>query len=252
MSSNGDFDISTTDEARQILQDFGRVESVPRGDYDKASGSHLIWSMGEIERRAEYEDGTFQTNAAHIGRMTMLGLMMLDFDHRTDIDRGLFSVMANIHELDEAFVGDTPHDDVKANITKPIRSVAGKLLVEEFLAPVPYLLSVHHEYHDQKTPTARYTKAMDSHETVDFALLTKATTQRKRNDVFHKWVERKLSETVRDHTVFDHTEYLVRQIGRKWKDDWGCKSFEGNPDEIVDDIKSKIFINLKKLAEDNS
>jgi 5'-deoxynucleotidase YfbR-like HD superfamily hydrolase len=242
-----DFDFKTAEEARKILKDFGRVESVARGPYDNATGSHVIWAMGQVKRQAEYEDGTFQTNAEHICRMSLLGEMLIDFSNRKDVDPGLFNKMVSVHELDEGYVGDTPHNDLEANRTKTIRSAAGKLLVEEFLADNKLLLSAHHEYHDQITPTARFTKAIDCLEAVDFALRTKAKTQKNCGDDFHKWVDRKLRDTVRDHTVFDQTEYLVRQVARKWHI-WDCLPFEGDPDTIVDIIKGKLFTDLNNLT----
>lgn len=236
------------EEARQILDEFALAEPSSKGPYDDITGSHVIWAMGSIERAAEYEDGRFQTNADHIARMGLLAIMMISSSERPELSPGRVAILSLVHELIEAFAYDTPHHDVEANVSKSIRETAGKFLVEEFLEGNELLLNAHHEYHGQHTENARFTKALDVHETVDFAIRTRATTQRKHNDDFRVFARRKLSETVRDHTVHEHTKNLVRLIGRKWLD-WGCKPFEGNSDEIIDDIEREIFENLRQQAE---
>lgn len=232
-------EFNTAEQARTFLVEQGfEWNSNPKGEIDIKTGSEFARRMQQIKRAAQYEDGTYQSNAEHNDRL--LTFCLNASNGRQDLDRLKIIGLAHIHDLKEVFSGDTPIFDSKLEETKVLRETAAiAILTLETYKNDAFMRSLINEYEAGESPEAKYVYAMDKLEPVQFALETKAKTQSVRKDDFLRLVNSQLPKTAIDPTVFDLMSKALKALGKKWIE-WGCVPFEGNPEDIVDEAVRKI------------
>lgn len=238
------YDVIDPPQAEAYLVDEGHNPDLPqpRGELDMITGYHIALRMQTLKRAALHENGEFQTNADHsyaLGHMAV----RIALSERPDLDAGKVSIMSGIHDEKETFGDDTPVFNKEMLATKPYREKAGHVLLITDLEDNPRLVALHEEMEEGKSPEARFVKGMDKVEALMFTLHTRAMLQRSRGeDDFNELVEVMLAKTSVDPTAFKYAGLILKEIGNKWIG-WECKPFEGNPDEIVDDVTRQIAEN---------
>jgi putative hydrolases of HD superfamily len=124
----------------------------------------LSLRFGRVDRVTYHPDGArLESDTDHT---VMLGLVACAFAHaeRLDLDLGLVAQYAFVHDLIEAYAGDTPtlriSDEIRADKAK--REEAAYLrIAQEFAIRLPWLATTIADYELRRTPEARYVKAMD-------------------------------------------------------------------------------------------
>lgn len=230
-------------EAFDVLSQFPNIRRspMPAGLLDIITHAHIEWDMLHLGRAAEYEDGRPQSNAEHSWFLAQL-CKQVAASQRPDLNRYKIIDMCDVHDKKEVYSDDTPIHDESMLASKEEREQAGLLIyIMRDLEGNQYTRDIVEEYEKGESPEAKFVYAMDKFEPVIFALKTRATTQRKRNDDFIELVTKQLPKTLVDPTVFNLMVHGLRELGKHWEE-WGCKPFEGDPDEIVqrviDDIRT--------------
>ena len=116
-----------------------------------------LYRQGWIQRGID--PASCETVAEHTFGNAMLCMMMLPRHPELDALRVL--MMALVHDVGEAYVGDiTPHDNVPAE-EKQARETAA---IDKILGKLPHgenLIAVWEEYEAQETPEAKFVKQID-------------------------------------------------------------------------------------------
>ncbi|MGI9027297.1 MAG: HD domain-containing protein [Candidatus Saccharimonadales bacterium] len=234
------YDVSTVAGAEAYLTEIhGRVLPEAGGLIDASTGYHLSLALQKEARAALYnEDGDKQQNVAEHA-FKLAGSAVWKASHeRDDLDIGKVSIMAIFHDYIEAYAGDTVIEDLEALESKFWREKAGMTLLSRDLEGNG-LLKILEEYENNETPESRYVNAMDKVEAYQFSLNNKAKLHRQRWEDFGQLAEKALPKAVIDKTAFGLMQDVLIQLGRKWHD-WGCMPFDGDPEEIVGSLASKV------------
>src|SRR5262249_25082573 len=125
----------------------------------------LALTFGRVDRKTCHEDGT--TPESDTDHTVMLGLAACALARhvRADLDIGLVAQYALVHDLVEAYAGDTNtlralNDAGRAD--KAAREAAAyRRIAEQFATALPWLPDTIAEYEQRTTPEARYVKALD-------------------------------------------------------------------------------------------
>jgi putative hydrolase of HD superfamily len=144
---------------------FGNMPAALLATDDLLRLASLVLRFGRVERTTFHEDGrTRETDTQHT---VMLGLLACAFAerHAPGLDRGLVAQFALVHDLVEAYAGDTPmfalvtEADHQAKATR--EAAALSQIASSFDAAVPWLAATIRSYEALDTPEARLVKAMD-------------------------------------------------------------------------------------------
>lgn len=123
----------------------------------------LVLRFGRVERITLHEDGA--TRESDTDHTVMLGLVACAFaaNHLPDLDPGLVGQYALVHDLVEAYVGDTPTLRItpEERVHKANREHAAYERISREFWRLPWLAGTIAEYETLITPEARYVRAMD-------------------------------------------------------------------------------------------
>lgn len=125
----------------------------------------LALRLGEVNRITFHADGvTPESDTTHT---VMLGLIACAFAHRhlPQLDMGLVAQYTLVHDLVEAYAGDTPTlrlltPQQKAEKDKR-EETAFSRIAHEFVDDLPWLVFTLRDYERSATPEARYVRTMD-------------------------------------------------------------------------------------------
>ncbi len=235
------YDVSTIEGAETYLTEMhGIILPEAGGPTDAGTGYHLALALQRENRAAIYEGAERRQNVAEHSAKLAITTVWKASKERPDLNSGTVSIMATFHDMIEAYGKDTIITDEEALVSKPWREKAAMTLLRRDLHDSP-LLDVLEEYEACESPEARFVKAMDKVEAYQFALNSKATLHRLRKEDFADIVEVALPKAAIDHTAFGLMKEVLKQLGRKWEA-WGCKPFEGDPDEIVESLAAEIEV----------
>lgn len=234
------YDVSTVLGAEAYLTEIhGRELPEAGGNIDAGTGYHLTLTLQKEERAALYEeDGGKQQNVAEHAFNLAGNAVWKAMSERPDLNAGNVAIMAIFHDHIEAYAGDTVIEDTEALESKLWREKAGMTLLRRDLEG-NNLLEFLEEYELGTTPEARYVNAMDKVEAYQFSLNNKAELHRERWEDFGELAQKALPKAVIDKTAFGLMQEVLIQLGRKWHD-WGCMPFDGDPEEIVGALASKV------------
>jgi putative hydrolase of HD superfamily len=121
-------------------------------------------TLGRVNRITYHGDGV--TPESDTDHTVMLGLVACAFAarHLPELDIGLVAQFALVHDLVEAYAGDTPtlRIDSEQKRVKALREAVALSQIEtEFRDSYPWLSQLIARYEVRKAPEARYVKAMD-------------------------------------------------------------------------------------------
>ena len=235
------YDVHDVNGAEAYLTEVhGRDLPRIRGEFDATTGFHLAFAVQKEDRAAIYEDGNFENVAEHSFFLAVT-CSWTAMNERPDLNAGNTTIIATHHDqIVEGYGGDTPIHDIEKLATKEAREAAGMTLFLRDVGDSP-LGQLMLEYEEGRTPEARFVKGMDKVVAYQLSLATKAALHSERQEEFKDIVETALPKAVIDKTAFSKMKGVLKQLGRKWNDpEWGCKKFEGDPDEIVDRIANYV------------
>lgn len=152
--------------------------------------ANLIYGVGLLASRAvqvtrtlcDHPDGRPENDAEH---SFMLGLIAVPLaeQYYPELDSGLVAKYALVHDLPEAYVGDTPTHDIDAAglKTKADMECAGwRQLKKEYAPLAPSLVALLQKYEEQADAESRFVRMLDKLVTIsiqfpnDNATMTKA------------------------------------------------------------------------------
>lgn len=125
----------------------------------------LALKLGDVDRVTFHADGvTPESDTTHT---VMLGLVACAFAHRylPQLDIGLVAQYALVHDLVEAYAGDTPTlrtltPEQKREKTRREKDACARIMLE-FVNDLPWLAFSLNDYEQSARPEARYVHAMD-------------------------------------------------------------------------------------------
>lgn len=124
----------------------------------------LALRLSRVERITFHPNGRRpETDSDHT---VMLGLIAPAFAHRflPQLDLGLIAQFALIHDLVEAYAGDTPTLNLTEEgyaLKRMKEQLAANRITEEYLDSFPWIVRMLTIYELQQEPEARYVRAMD-------------------------------------------------------------------------------------------
>ena len=150
-----------------FLAGFGLGEELERGLESQMKTKtaiqlgELALLFGRTNRVTYHEDGkTLESDTDHT---VMLGLIATNFCPN-DLSRGLVAQFCLVHDLIEAYCGDTNSFDISPDdleAKKKREAAAYDKLVLTFEADAPWLVHLVRNYEAQEMPEARYVRLMD-------------------------------------------------------------------------------------------
>lgn len=127
--------------------------------------ARLCLAFGRVMRATYHEDGTrYESDTDHT---VMLGIMAPAFaaEFAPHLDRGLIAQFALIHDLAEAYAGDTPTYGTLSDEAKSDKDAREKAAIErirkEFDGVYPWIGETLEAYERLDTPEARFVKVFD-------------------------------------------------------------------------------------------
>ncbi len=126
----------------------------------------LVLRLAAVERATKFPDGT--TPESDTDHTVMLGIIACAFaaSEARHLDIGKIAQFALVHDLVEAYAGDTNtfgmHGDSDKKKEKDAREAAAlKRIEEEFKDVLPWVPETIEEYESLSSPEARYIKTLD-------------------------------------------------------------------------------------------
>lgn len=127
--------------------------------------ANLSLAFGRVDRATCHPDGT--TPESDTDHTVMLGLVACAFAERfaPELDRGMVAQFALVHDLVEAYAGDTPTAYIMSDADhagkEEREALALARIREEFDAELPWIGETIDAYESLATPEARFVKVMD-------------------------------------------------------------------------------------------
>lgn len=126
----------------------------------------LALRFGRVDRITMHEDGiTPESDTDHTVMLALVACAFADAHRELDLDLGLVAQYAIVHDLVEAYVGDTPTlrlPTESSKAEKARREADGFLtMAQQFGTRLPWIARLVASYETRQTPEARYVKAMD-------------------------------------------------------------------------------------------
>lgn len=125
----------------------------------------LTLVFGRVERVTRHEDGIRpETDTDHT---VMLGIMACAFaaKYEPTLDRGLIAQFALVHDLVEAYAGDTVTSHILSPDEQELKAMreaqAFRIIKADTADSLPWVSEAISEYDSLRSPEARYVKAFD-------------------------------------------------------------------------------------------
>lgn len=200
-----------------------------------SSEANLVYGVGMLASRAaqvtrtlcNHPDGRSENDAEH---SFMLGIVAVPLaeQYYPELDSGLVAKYALVHDLVEAYVGDTPTYDIdEAGLkTKVDMEQAGRQqLKKEYLHLAPSLVALVEDYEEQASPEARFVRIVDKlMPTViqfadDYAMTRESFTRETHQAMTQAHIGRFLEEYADQRPVLDlYQELAAFMRDRAWPD----------------------------------
>lgn len=150
--------------------------------------TRLVYGVGALASRAvqvkctlcDHPDGRAENDAEHAYMVSLLAATLAD-EFFPKLDSGLVAKYANIHDLVDVYVDDTPTHAISAEglRARAEREAAGlRQLVKEYEATAPSLVRLVQAYEEQKDPESRFVRMLDKLVTVSVQFPNHGRTMR--------------------------------------------------------------------------
>lgn len=126
----------------------------------------LALRFGRVDRITRHEDGvTLESDTDHTVMIGLVACAFAELHRELGLDVGLVAQYALVHDLVEAYVGDTPTlamPTEDSRTAKARREAVGFAeMGQEFALRLPWIARTVAAYELRRTPEARYVKAID-------------------------------------------------------------------------------------------
>ena len=125
--------------------------------------SHLALKLGEIDRATQHPDGRAETDTTHTVMLALLATSLMPYS-AVDLSPGLVVHFALVHDLVEAYAGDT---NTARGLTpverteKELREHIALMRIRTELTAFPWVGEMIDRYEAQKEPEARFVRYLD-------------------------------------------------------------------------------------------
>lgn len=168
--------------------------------------ANLIYSVGMLASRSvqvtrtlcDHPDGRAENDAEHSFMLALIAVPLAE-QYYPELDSGLVAKYALVHDLSEAYVGDTPtHDIDSAGLEKKakIEEQGRKQLAIEYQGIAPALIVYHEKYEAQEDNESRFVRMLDKLVTIsiqfpnDYAAIKKAYGRKDHERMVNTRIER--------------------------------------------------------------
>ena len=200
-----------------------------------SSEANLIYSVGMLASRSvqvtrtlcDHPDGRAENDAEHSFMLALIAVPLAE-QYYPELDSGLVAKYALVHDLSEAYVGDTPTHDIDAPglATKAkLEELGRKQLSKEYQTIAPSLVTLHEEYEAQRDKESRFVRMLDKLVTVsiqfpnEYAAMKKAFERKDHERMVKTRIERFTADYPDQERVLSLYAELARFMqDRAWPD----------------------------------
>jgi len=200
-----------------------------------ASGSlspqaNLVYTVGMLASRSvqvtrtncDHPDGRPENDAEHSYMLALIAMPLAE-QYYPNLDSGLVAKYAIVHDLAEAYVGDTPThniDEAGWKTKAEIESVGLGQLKEEYIGLARSLVALVEQYEAQKDPESRFVRMLDKLVTIsiqfpnDYAAMYKIYNRK----THEAMVQRRIDRFTKQYPDQKHILDLYDEIARFMQD----------------------------------
>jgi 5'-deoxynucleotidase YfbR-like HD superfamily hydrolase len=142
----------------------------------------LALTFSKTNRVTLHEDGEYESNTDHTVMLSLCACALASALYKEKLDIGKVAQFAIVHDLVEAYVGDTNTINISdtARAEKDKREMGSLLKIEaEFKHIYPWIHTTIAEYERRDTPEARFVKTLDKSMTKITNTINKGAALRK-------------------------------------------------------------------------
>lgn len=174
--------------------------------------ANLIYSVGMLASQSvqvtrtlcDHPDGRAENDAEHSFMLALIAVPLAE-QYYPELDSGLVAKYALVHDLTEAYVGDTPtHDINEAGLkTKSeLEELGRKQLRKEYTPLASSLVALVEDYEKQTDPEARFIRMLDKLVTISIQFPNQYETMTKNFDrkSHEKMVRTRIERFAKDYS----------------------------------------------------
>jgi putative hydrolases of HD superfamily len=124
----------------------------------------LVFEFAKINRKTLRDDGEYESDTDHTVMLSICACAFADKVYKDKLDIGKVAQFAIVHDLVEAYAGDTDTVNISADkkLEKEERErKALERIEKEFGEVYPWIHTTIAAYEDRSTPEARFVKTLD-------------------------------------------------------------------------------------------
>jgi 5'-deoxynucleotidase YfbR-like HD superfamily hydrolase len=129
----------------------------------------------------DHPDGRAENDAEHSFMLALIAVPLAE-QHYPELDSGLVAKYALVHDLSEAYVGDTPTHDIDAaglETKAKLEELGRKQLSKEYRGIAPSLVTLHEKYEAQQDKESRFVRMLDKLVTISIQFPNGYTAMKK-------------------------------------------------------------------------
>ncbi len=187
--------------------------------------ANLIYGVGALASRmvqvertiCNHPGGRAENDAEHSYMLALVATSLAE-EYFPELDSGLVSKYANVHDLPESYVGDTPTHVISAadlQAKSSLEAAGLHRLVEEYRGIAPKLVKIMEDYEAQADPEARFVRMVDKLLTVSIQFpdggetIVQAMNRRGHEDMVRTRIDRFAKDYVDQKAVLDLYDELA-------------------------------------------
>jgi 5'-deoxynucleotidase YfbR-like HD superfamily hydrolase len=170
----------------------------------------------------DHPDGRAENDAEHSFMLALIAVPLAE-QYYPELDSGLVAKYALVHDLSEAYVGDTPTHDIDVaglEVKAKLEEIGRKQLSKEYQAVAPSLVALHEQYEAQKDDESRFVRMLDKLVTVSIQFPNNYATMKKvykRKD-HERMVNARIERFAADYPDQKHVLALYAELAQFMQD----------------------------------
>lgn len=191
-----------------------------------SSQADLIYSVGLLASRSvqvtrtlcDHPDGRAENDAEHSFMLALIAVPLAE-QYYPKLDSGLVAKYALVHDLTEAYVGDTPThniDDTGLKNKAELERGGREQMRKEYGSLAPSLVALVEDYERQTDPEARFVRMLDKLVTIsiqfpnNYATMRKAFDRKEHEAMVRTRIERFSKDYADQKQILDLYDELAR------------------------------------------
>lgn len=188
--------------------------------------ANLIYAVGMLASQSvqvtrtlcDHPDGRAENDAEHSFMLALIAMPLAE-QYYPELDSGLVAKYAVVHDLAEAYVGDTPThdiDDAGLKMKSELEELGRKQLRKEYLSVAPALVTLLDEYESQEDAESRFVRMLDKLITIsiqfpnDYATMKKSFDRKDHEHMVRARINRFAKEYADQKHILDLYDELAR------------------------------------------